>query len=46
MFKFYAGGGSDAAYTDVQSGNLDVLDQVPPSALTTFEKDSKVNAWC
>ena len=45
VFKFYAGGGSDAAYTDVQSGNLDVLDQVPPSALTTFEKDSKVNAY-
>ena len=45
MFKFYAGGGTDAAYTDVQSGNLDVLDQVPPSALTTFESDDKVAAY-
>ncbi|MEO6604775.1 MAG: ABC transporter substrate-binding protein [Aeromicrobium sp.] len=45
VFKFYAGGGSDAAYTDVQSGNLDVLDQVPPSALTTFESDDKVSAF-
>jgi len=45
VFKFYAGGGTDAAYTDVQSGNLDVLDQVPPSALTTFESDSKVAAY-
>ena len=45
VFKFYAGGGTDAAYTDVQSGNLDVLDQVPPSALTTFEKDDKVKAY-
>ncbi len=45
VFKFYAGGGSDAAYTDVQSDNLDVLDQVPPSALTTFETDSKVAAY-
>lgn len=44
VFKFYAGGGTDAAYTDVQSGNLDVLDQVPPSALTTFESDDKVVA--
>ncbi|GAA3528535.1 ABC transporter substrate-binding protein [Aeromicrobium panaciterrae] len=45
VFKFYAGGGTDAAYTDVQSGNLDVLDQVPPSALTTFESDDKVAAY-
>ncbi len=45
IFKFYAGGGTDTAYTDVQSGNLDVLDQVPPSALTTFEKDDKVAAY-
>lgn len=45
VFKFYAGGGTDAAYTDVQSDNLDVLDQVPPSALTTFEKDTKVKAY-
>lgn len=45
IFKFYAGGGTDAAYTDVQSGNLDVLDQIPPSALTTFEKDGSVQAY-
>ncbi|MGA8988369.1 peptide ABC transporter substrate-binding protein [Aeromicrobium sp.] len=45
VFKFYAGGGTDAAYTDVQSGNLDVLDQIPPSALTTFESDSGVQAF-
>jgi len=44
VFKFYTGG-TDAAYTDVQSGNLDVLDQVPPSALTTFEDDSSVTAY-
>ncbi len=43
VFKFY--NSTDAAYTDVQSGNLDVLDQVPPSALTTFEKDSAVTAY-
>jgi oligopeptide transport system substrate-binding protein len=47
VFKFYAGGGTDAAYTDVQSnnGNLDVLDQVPPSALKTFEDDDKISAY-
>lgn len=43
VFKFY--NSTDAAYTDVQSGNLDVLDQVPPSALTTFETDSGVKAY-
>ena len=43
VFKFY--NSVDAAYTDVQSGNLDVLDQVPPSALTTFESDSAVTAY-
>jgi oligopeptide transport system substrate-binding protein len=45
VFKFYAGGGTDAAYTDVQSDNLDVLDQVPPSALETFEGDDSVAAY-
>ncbi|MFC6153901.1 peptide ABC transporter substrate-binding protein [Nocardioides yefusunii] len=45
VFKFYAGGGTDAAYTDVQAGNLDVLDQVPPSAVTTFESDSNIQAY-
>lgn len=43
VFKFY--NSTDAAYTDVQSGNLDVLDQVPPSALTTFESDNAVTAY-
>lgn len=43
VFKFY--NSTDAAYTDVQSGNLDVLDQVPPSALTTFESDGDVAAY-
>ena len=43
VFKFY--NSTDAAYTDVQSGNLDVLDQVPPSALTTFADDSAVQAY-
>ena len=30
---------TDAAYTEVQSDNLDVLDQVPPSNLQNFKKD-------
>ena len=30
---------TDAAYTEVQSDNLDVLDQVPPSNLQNFQKD-------
>jgi oligopeptide transport system substrate-binding protein len=34
---FYAT--QDAAYADVQSGNLDVLDAVPDSAFSTFEKE-------
>ena len=42
-FKFYTS--PDAAYSDVQAGNLDVLDQVPPSALQTFEEDDSVNAY-
>ncbi|WP_432491651.1 peptide ABC transporter substrate-binding protein [Kineococcus gypseus] len=29
----------DAAYADLQSGNLDVVDNIPPSALATFEQD-------
>ena len=43
VFKFF--NSVDSAYTAVQSGTLDVLDQVPPSALTTFEKDSAVKAY-
>ncbi|MGA9100675.1 peptide ABC transporter substrate-binding protein, partial [Aeromicrobium sp.] len=42
-FKFF--NSTDSAYSDVQAGNLDVLDQVPPSALTTFEKDDAVKAY-
>lgn len=41
--KFYTD--PDAAYTDVQSGNLDVLDRVPPSAMTTFESDDSIQAF-
>jgi oligopeptide transport system substrate-binding protein len=36
-FKIYAS--LDAAYTDVQAGNLDIIDQIPESALATFEAD-------
>ncbi|WP_113718871.1 peptide ABC transporter substrate-binding protein [Arthrobacter dokdonensis] len=36
-FKLY--NSTDAAYTDVQSDNLDVLDQVPPSGLQNFKTD-------
>lgn len=43
IFKFY--NSTDAAYSDVQAGNLDVLDQVPPSALSTFEGDDSVTAY-
>ena len=34
---FYAS--QDSAYADLQGGNLDVLDAVPDSALSTFESD-------
>ncbi len=43
VFKFY--NSVDAAYSDVQGGNLDILDQVPPSALSTFEEDGSVTAY-
>jgi len=33
---------TEAAYTDLQSGNLDVLDTVPDSALQTFANDSAI----
>jgi oligopeptide transport system substrate-binding protein len=36
-FIFYTG--LDAAYADVQSGNLDVLDAVPDTAFGTYETD-------
>lgn len=41
-FKFYTS--LDAAYTDVQAGNLDVLEQVPEGSLKGFTTDAKVNA--
>lgn len=43
VFKFF--NSVDSAYTAVQSGTLDVLDQVPPSALPTFESDPDVKAY-
>lgn len=43
VFKFY--NSVDSAYSDVQGGNLDILDQVPPSALSTFEDDGAVTAY-
>ncbi len=42
-FKFYTD--TEAAYTDVVGGTLDVMDQVPPSALTTFRTDDAVQAF-
>ena len=41
--KFYEN--PDTAYSDVQAGNLDVLDQVPPSALTTYKDDNSIQAF-
>ncbi|HJF14397.1 MAG TPA: ABC transporter substrate-binding protein [Enteractinococcus helveticum] len=42
-FKFYTD--PDAAYTDVQSGVLDIMDQVPPSAVSTFQDDESIQAF-
>lgn len=42
-FKFYTD--PDAAYTDVQSGVLDILDEVPTSAISTFTTDDQVQAF-
>ena len=42
-FKFYTS--PDAAYSDVQAGNLDVLDEVPPSALQELAKDTSVKSY-
>lgn len=41
-FTFYTD--PDAGYTDVQSGVLDIMDQVPPSAIETFQDDENVEA--
>ncbi|MDD6461957.1 MAG: ABC transporter substrate-binding protein [Bifidobacteriaceae bacterium] len=35
----------NTAYADLQSGNLDVLDQIPTSALSTYQSDSTINAY-
>ncbi|MGW6915787.1 peptide ABC transporter substrate-binding protein [Kitasatospora sp. NPDC054939] len=37
VFKIYTT--AEAAYADLQSNNLDVIDQVPPSALATYKSD-------
>ena len=42
-FKFYTS--PDAAYSDVQAGNLDVSDEVPPSALQGLKEDDSVQAY-
>lgn len=36
-FEFYAN--LDTAYSDLLSGNLDVLDTIPPSALPVYQRD-------
>ena len=41
--KFYTN--PDAAFTDVQAGNLDIMDAVPPSALPTFQDDDSIQAF-
>jgi oligopeptide transport system substrate-binding protein len=35
----------DSAYADLQGGNLDVLDTIPNSALSTYAKDDSVQAF-
>jgi oligopeptide transport system substrate-binding protein len=42
-FKIYTK--MDAAYADVQAGNLDGLNGVPQANLKTFEKDSNLQAY-
>ncbi len=37
VFKMYTT--AEAAYADLQSNNLDVMDQVPPSALANYKND-------
>ncbi|MEA9986035.1 ABC transporter substrate-binding protein [Subtercola sp. RTI3] len=36
-FKFYAQ--ADAAYSDLQANNVDVIDEIPDSAISTFTND-------
>ncbi len=40
VFKIYTD--PDGAYSDVQAGNLDIIDTVPPSALATYQDDGAV----
>ena len=42
-FKVYTK--DEAAYADIQSGSLDVMESVPASATKTFETDSTVQAY-
>lgn len=42
-FKFYTN--PDSAYSDLQGGELDVLEAVPPSALSGFESDDTIQAF-
>ena len=42
-FKVYTD--DSAAYRDIQAGNLDVMDQIPQSAVKTFRQDSSVIAY-
>ena len=42
-FKVYTK--DEAAYADIQSGSLDVMESVPASATKTFETDSTVHAY-
>ena len=42
-FKIYTSNSS--SYADVQGGNLDVSATIPPSAVKTFQKDSRLNAY-
>ncbi|WP_374999765.1 ABC transporter substrate-binding protein [Aeromicrobium sp. CTD01-1L150] len=40
IFKIYTD--PDGAYSDIQAGNLDLMDNVPPSALATYQDDDQV----
>ena len=42
-FKIYTS--ADSSYADVQSGNLDVSANIPPSALKSFQKNTKMNNY-
>ncbi|WEV47389.1 ABC transporter substrate-binding protein [Bifidobacterium sp. ESL0690] len=42
-FKLYTN--VDSAYSDLEGGNLDVLDAIPNSALTTFRTDKSVTPY-